>query len=186
MNVYHWLLYLFLSTEAGEDVRFSLRGTTYQNNSLVSLEDIGEGDNALLCLTDQPACCRQSYSSNAIGNWFFPNGTRVASSHMQWGFHRTRGPSVVLMHRRRGGVLVDGIYRCDIPDTAGVIQKLYIGVYNVSTGECYIRHAHSSFLLYVSAAKRGRSMCKAPLKKVKVFVMYFTGVSTQHRDLPTC
>ena len=140
------VVYPFLSTEAGEGVRFSLRGTTYQNNSLVNLEDIGEDDNRLLCLTDQPACCRPPYTSNAIGNWFLPDGTRVASSGQQRGFHRTRGPSVVYMHRRRGGE--DGIYRCEIPDTAGVIQNLYIGVYNASTGECYIYvHAHSSFLL---------------------------------------
>ena len=39
------------------DVWFSLNGTTYQNNSCVTLEDIGEGDDALLCVTNLTACC---------------------------------------------------------------------------------------------------------------------------------
>ena len=35
-----------------------LRGISYQNNSIVMLEDIGEGDDALLCLTNVTACCQ--------------------------------------------------------------------------------------------------------------------------------
>ena len=113
-----------------EGVRFSLNGTTYQNNSLVILEDIEEGDGALLCVTDQTACCRPPYtdSRRAIGNWWFPNGTRVPTSGVQWDIHRTRGQSVILLQRRRGGE--DGIYRCVIPDSMNVIQTIYIGVYS--------------------------------------------------------
>ena len=109
----------------------------YQNNSLVSLKDIGEGDGALLCMTDLADCCQQPYTNgigkNAIGNWFFPNGSRVPSSGEQSNFHRTRGQSVVRLHRRRGGE--DGIYSCVVPDATNVTQTLYIGVYTASTGE---------------------------------------------------
>jgi len=111
------------------DVWFSLRNRTYQNNSIVILEDIGEGGDALICKTNQTACCQ----SPAIGNWFFPNGTRVPSSGNQWDFHRGRGPMVVRLHRRRGRE--EGIYRCAIPDTMNVTQTIYIGVYSASTGE---------------------------------------------------
>ena len=114
-------------------VSFWLRGTTYQNNSLVTLEDISEGDGALLCVTDLTACCRPPYSSS-IGNWFFPNGTRIPSSGSQWDFHRTRGQSVIILHRRGGGVT--GIYSCEIPDAMNVTQTITIGVYSASTGEC--------------------------------------------------
>ena len=115
-----------------EGVRFSLNGTTYQNNSLVTLEDIDGGDDALLCVTDRTACCRPPYTDpieviNRM-NWFFPNGTRVPNSGEQWDFHRTRGQSVVLLHRRRGGE--DGIYHCVIPDAMNVTQAIYIGVYS--------------------------------------------------------
>ena len=112
-----------------EGVRFSLNGITYQNNSLVTLEDIGEGDNALLCLTDLTACCQAgSTSGSSLGNWFFPNGTRVPASSTQWDFHRTRSQSVVRLQRRRGGE--DGIYHCEIPDSMNVDQTIYIGVYS--------------------------------------------------------
>ena len=118
-----------------EGVRFSLRGITYQNNSIVTLEDIGEGGNALICVTDQTACCRPPYSigPTVIGYWFFPNGTRVPSSGIPWDFHRTRGQMVVYLHRRRGGVT--GIYSCVIPDIMNVTQTIYIGVYSGGTGE---------------------------------------------------
>ena len=116
-----------------------LRGIPYQNNSIVTLEDIGEDDDALLCLTNQTACCHGHYTGvngSALGNWFFPNGTRVPSSDNQWDFHRTRGQMVVRMHRRRGGV--EGIYRCEIPDAMNVTKTIYIGVYLASTGECKV------------------------------------------------
>ena len=111
-------------------IRFILNGTTYQNNSIVTLDDIGEGDDALLCVTDLTACCRPPYTGDraALGNWFFPNGSRVPSSGNQSDFHRTRGQSVVRLQRRQGGV--DGIYHCAIPDAMNVTQTVYIGVYN--------------------------------------------------------
>ena len=126
----------------GAGVRFWLNGTTYQNNSLVSLEDIGENDDALLCLTDLTVCCRSPYTGitgYAVGNWYFPNGTRVRSytanltTGEQWEIYRTRGQNLIYLHRRRGGAT--GIYRCTIPDCAGVYQNITIGLYTAGTGE---------------------------------------------------
>ena len=123
------------SLSGAGDVKFSLRNTTYQNNSIVILEDIGEGDdNALLCITNQTACCRPPYTGETgavLGNWYFPNRSRVPSD--MWDIYRTRGHMVVSIHRRRGGV--EGIYRCVISDTMNVTQTMYIGVYSASTGE---------------------------------------------------
>ena len=102
----------------------------------MTLEDIGEGDDALLCMTDQTACCRRPYTSESvptIGNWFFPNGTRIPSTDDHWGFQRTRGHMVVRMNRMSGGE--NGIYHCKIPDTMNVVQTLYIGVYGANNGE---------------------------------------------------
>ena len=129
--IYDAFLHSFeYSNFTGEgDFWFSLHGTTYQNNSCVALEDIGEGDNALLCVTNQTACCNQPGNSN----WFFPNGTRVPSSNEQWGFHRTRDQMLVRLNRRRDAV--DGIYRYEITASMNVTQTIYIGVYTASTGE---------------------------------------------------
>ena len=121
------------------DVWLSLRGTTYQNNSNVTLEDIGENDTALLCRTNFTACC----VSPDNGSWFFPNGTRVFS---YGDFYRTRGEMVVHLNRRRGGV--EGIYRCEIPDSVNIIQTIYIGVYTTSTGESALLLCSTIFVLY--------------------------------------
>ena len=123
------------------DVKFSLRNTTYQNNSIVILEGIGEDDDALLCLTNYTACCRSDNETvSALGNWFFPNGTTVPavneSSHQQWDFYSDRGQMVVRLNRRRGGV--EGIYRCEIPVAVNATQTIYIGVYSASTGEWFM------------------------------------------------
>ena len=126
---------IFNFTAAG-DVWFSLNGTTYQNNSCVALEDIGKGNNALLCVTNQTACCNQPYAGKngpGNGNWFFPNGTRVPSNGHQWDFYRTREKMVVRLNREKGGE--DGIYHCEIPDSMNFTQTIYIGVYTASTGE---------------------------------------------------
>ena len=115
-----------------EGVRFVLNSTTYPNNSIVILEDIGEGVDALHCVTDQTACCRPPFTDSigpaTLGNWWFPNGTRVPTSGNHWYFHRTRGQSVVRLQRWRGGE--EGIYSCMIPDAMNVDQTIYIGVYS--------------------------------------------------------
>ena len=127
------LRYLYVHLSNAGHVKFSLRCLAHQNNSLVTLEDIGDSDNALLCMTDRSACCRHP----AIGNWFFPSGVRVPGNGDSSGdLWRTRGHMVVQLNRIGGGK--NGIYRCEIPDAMNVTQTLYIGVYRASTGEWYV------------------------------------------------
>ena len=98
----------------------------------MALEDIGEGDDSLLCVTKYNACCTSDFGS-ALGNWFFPNGTKIRNPYEGGDFYGTRGHMVVRLNHRRGGV--EGIYRCDIPDSMNVNQTIYIGVYSANTGE---------------------------------------------------
>ena len=114
------------SVPGAGDVWIILRNTTYQNNSNVMIEEIGEHDDALLCMTN---------SSIAFGDWFFPNETVIPSDSENnlSDIYGTRGQMVVRMHRRRGGV--EGIYRCEIPDAMNFTQTIYIGVYSINTGE---------------------------------------------------
>ena len=102
------------------------------------MDNIGELNKALSCLTDLPTCCRPPYTDpdpmvSASGNWFFPNGTRVPGSGAQWDLHRTRGQIVVVLHRRKGGVI--GIYRCVVPGQTKY-HNLYVGVYTAGSGKC--------------------------------------------------
>ena len=102
----------------------------------MTLEDIGVEDNALLCITNFTACCIPPYTGEngtVIGNWFFPNGSRVPSQQQWWDFHRTRDQMVVQLYRTRGGE--EGIYRCEIPDAMHVTQTIYIGAYTASDGK---------------------------------------------------
>ena len=122
-----------LSFPGGDDLHFSLKTKTYQNNSLVSLEEIREGEDALRCTTDLTTCCKPPHTETALGNWFYPNETRVPNSKDQWNFYRERKRMVVNLNRRRGGE--EGIYHCEIPDSVNVTQTIYIGVYNTSSGE---------------------------------------------------
>ena len=125
----------FLS--AGDKPVFLFRGTTYQNNSLVTLENLGEGDDALHCITNDTDCCVKAFiregGVEVYGNWYYPNHTRVPSVGSEWDFFRTRGESVVNLHRRRGGDI--GIYRCQLPYVTNDTAYLYIGVYTATTGE---------------------------------------------------
>ena len=106
------------------------------------MEDIGSNNkDSLHCKTNLTGCCKGSgaYSSTLLGDWYFPNGTKVPvmtvnkTSKEQWDFYRTRGQMVVRMHRRRGGV--EGIYHCEISDSMNVIQTIYIEVYTARNGE---------------------------------------------------
>ena len=116
---------------------FSFNGTVYQNNSCVALEDIGSNNtDSLLCITNLTACCRKSDSSTFLGNWFFPNGTKVGDENIGWDIYRARGHMVVRLNRKRGGV--EGIYSCEIPDSMNVTQIIYIAMYTASSGELHL------------------------------------------------
>ena len=128
------------------DVWFSLSGTTYQNNSCVTLEDIGENDTALLCMTNLTACCQPPYTDDNgsyFGKWFFPNGTRILLADNDGDFYQSRG----WMSRRKGGV--EGIYRCEIPDSMNVTRTIYIGVYTASSGESALLFVHFSSTIVI-------------------------------------
>ena len=135
----------FSSFPGAGDAWFSLRGTTYQNNSCVVLEDIGENDTALLCMTNFTSCCQ----SPEKGSWFLPTGTRVETEGY---FDIDRGANVVRLQRRRGGV--EGIYRCEILDSMNVTQTRYIGVYTTCTGECTLLFCSTIIVLqYIKVAE---------------------------------
>ena len=99
----------------------------------MTLEEIGEGGDALLCMTNLTTCCRPRDMGTALGNWFFPNRTRVPSKGERWDLFRTRDHMMIRMNRRRGGE--EGIYSCEIPDAMDVTKTMYIGVYSASSGE---------------------------------------------------
>ena len=103
-----------------------LRNQTYLNNSIVAINDIGEGDNALLCLTDKPDCCK-SPNGPLQGEFYYPNSSAVGHPNKDT-LYRNRGPQVVRLNRRNDVLSPTGVYRCEIPDLSGMNRSLYINI----------------------------------------------------------
>ena len=109
---------------------FMLGGITYPNNTAVILEHIGEEDkNSLLCITTDIHCCQ----TNKQGNFYYPNGELVlplsqASSSRQ-NLYLTHNNGSISLKRQPGETFPPlGKYRCEIPDTRGTLQNLFINI----------------------------------------------------------
>ena len=120
----------------------TLNNINYTNNSVVTITDIGTGSAALICTTTYIPCC---YSGPPPGtHWYFPNGSRINNTNTL-PYYRTRtdgqrfppGTSpidgTVLLHRNSEGTTT-GVFRCEILDTTGVFQSIYVGIYTATTG----------------------------------------------------
>ena len=111
---------------------FQLGSTVLKNNVFVFRGSIGEGQgNSLRCVTNNSECC-----SNGQGNWYDERGDEVhQESDGNSDLYVTRGPGVVYLNRRTGGRV--GLLRCDIPDSNGVQQSIYIYLGTAETGIHY-------------------------------------------------
>ena len=104
------------------------------------LSDIGEGSNALFCLTDRTQCCTPE-AGDARGSWRFPNGSILTRDDADLSFYAIRGYSSISLNRRSDAVVSTGIFICRLPDEAtGSGMNLSIGVYD-NAGEGELMHA---------------------------------------------
>ena len=106
----HVSLQLSLCAELG----FFLNGEFLSNNSMVLLSNIGEGSDALFCLTNRTQCCTTEAGLNR-GGWRFPNDTSVILNDASYHFYRIRGYSSVSLNRRSEAYGPTGTYTCRIP-----------------------------------------------------------------------
>ena len=107
-------------------VYFELNGKIFTNNSVVDINDIGEGDEALLCKTDKPNCC--GTLPNRFGEFYYPNGGRVPIRNRGEGFFRDRRDQRIRLNRRSGILFPTGVYHCEIPDSNDVMQKIFVNI----------------------------------------------------------
>jgi hypothetical protein len=101
---------------------FQLNGEFHANGSSLSLSSIGEGDSALLCVTDG-SCCTPP---NRFGEFYYPDNTRVNPEGFGDDFYRDRGDQMIRLNRRNGATSPTGTYKCAIPDSSGVTQNFFI------------------------------------------------------------
>ena len=103
---------------------------TLTNNSIIHYANITNGFFALNCKTDNVNCCNSSVS----GSWRDERGILVHQEADETNcFYVTRGNRVVSLNRKSSSTCIvptSGIWRCDIPDSTGVNQSLYIYITN--------------------------------------------------------
>ena len=103
--------------------QFEFGDTILTNNSYINRGGIGVGvDDSLKCVTNYSDCCA------GVGNWFDNDGNVVH----QGLYGATRGEGVVYLNRITGRV--SGMWSCDIPDSGGMTQSIYIYLGTPTTG----------------------------------------------------
>lgn len=116
-----------------------LNGSVLENNSIVTLSEIGSEDhNALLCYTNLSECCKakQSNTSRGLGEWFYNQRTIVNRILSKIGYFISRDLSVVRLHHNISttDLLPVGIFTCQIPDSNTEIHTIHIGIYPAEEG----------------------------------------------------
>ena len=102
---------------------FFSNGQVLSNNSIVLLDEIGEGSDALYCLTNGTECCSNH------GTWVSPNGSNISERSSVSRIYIIQGSSSLLLNQRNGTDGSTGIYTCSIPNAEGTVQAAFIGVY---------------------------------------------------------
>ena len=105
-------------------VYFVLKGGVYLNNSIISLEEIGEGEDVLICRTNNRVCC--ATLPNCAGEFYDPKGDLVPIRSCAEDFYRNRGEGEICLNRIAGSTAISGSFTCAIPDSDGIIQVIYI------------------------------------------------------------
>ena len=131
--------------------QFIHHGRSLSNNSYISYQDIASGDVALKCVTDNVDCCNDA----SAGNWRDMRGGPVQEGRDGTScLYVTRGDREISLNRNNtsgSGCIpptTSGLWRCDIPDSSGDMQSLYIYISNSrSYGNQYICLTYAIFLL---------------------------------------
>ena len=106
-------------------VYFILGGQFFGNNSRVSMDRVGQGeDGALICRTNKMDCC--GTIPNRFGQFYYPHGDQAPIKSAGCGFYCNRGDQVIRLNQREGATSPTGKYCCEITDASGEIQNLYI------------------------------------------------------------
>ena len=108
---------------------FELGDRVLTNNSYIDREVIGVGvNNSLRCVTNYSDCC----AGSDVGNWFNRDGNEAHQGVDNADLYVTRGEGVIYLNRITEGA--PGMWRCDIPDSDGMMQSIYIYLGTPTTG----------------------------------------------------
>ena len=95
--------------------------------------DVGSGESALKCVAISRNCCSD------VGGWRDERGRPVQEGNGVACLYATRTFRIISLHRKSGcSDHTPGLWRCDIPDSSGEMQSLYIYISSRrSNGELY-------------------------------------------------
>jgi len=106
----------------------------YPNNSLINLEDIGEGEAGLHCFTELKTCCKNN-GHRPNGQWILPNGLTVGSQNNEPNnFSETRNQNCIILNRNSRATGPTGTFTCVIPDVNGDMLYIFFRVYDRQEG----------------------------------------------------
>ncbi len=100
-----------------------LRGETFTNTSSISLEDIGETDEALIFRTEIKDCCREQ----RIGQCYDPNGVELGTRAARNEMYRNRDSQMVRLNKVdvfTGEAAIPGMYCCTVPNNDGNLHRI--------------------------------------------------------------
>ena len=110
--------------------QFQNLGESHRNNSFIYYDRIHEGRAALKCVTNMSInCCHDTN----VSNWRDERGELVQEGADDGTcLYVTRGDGEISLNRRNSDCIppTSGLWRCDIPDSSGEIQSLYIYISN--------------------------------------------------------
>ena len=90
---------------------------------------IGEGeDEALLCFTDLYQFCTDCFE--AVGEWYYPNGSTVKTSTHGDALYVNKSHGVVRLHRRNNASILTDLYCCEIENSTRLNQTICVHIYD--------------------------------------------------------
>ena len=125
-------------------LRIELNGKSYGNNSEIAITEVGEGGNPLQCRTDLTICCTNTPPEMLLGEWRYPNNSRVRFRDSGDDIYRTRGSMVVSLHRRNGATQPTGLYCCEVPTAAHPNTNASACIY-LNTSEYHIMYILATY-----------------------------------------
>ena len=132
--LYHWCI-----SPAGIYAEVTLEYDSHQesNNTLITMDSIGEEENILFCSTDREDCCTQFDEFGITGSWFLPDGSMIhvqSSINNTQSLHITLGIQTIGLNITNNPEMPTGIYRCEMMDRDNVTHYLYAGIYPENEG----------------------------------------------------
>ena len=91
---------------------------TYHSNEVIPLTSVGEGADAVICMTTRINCCTNAMGEMRNGEWYYPNGDRVPTEGAGLDFYRNRGTQQVILNRRNDAMSPTGCFCCELVNVA--------------------------------------------------------------------